>query len=76
MASSGNHGTGYTYGTGWYVTSPGTSWNVLTVGGVNDGTGKLWYVASAPKERCGRMMTTLRTTRTTISTDRTFRPPP
>lgn len=44
IASAGNYGTGYE--SGWYVTSPGTSWNVLTVGGVNDATGKLWYVAS------------------------------
>ncbi len=47
VASAGNYNTGYE--SGWLVTSPGTSWNVLTVGGVNDGTGKLWYSASPPE---------------------------
>jgi subtilisin family serine protease len=30
------------------VSSPGTGWNVLTVGGVNDGTDRLWYDGSCP----------------------------
>jgi hypothetical protein len=47
IASAGNWGTGVDAGT-WLVSSPGTSWNVLTVGGVNDGTGRLWYDGSCP----------------------------
>jgi len=47
VASAGNWGTGVDAGT-WLVSSPGTSWNVLTVGGVNDGTRRLWYDSSCP----------------------------
>ena len=46
VASAGNYGTGYD--PGWIVTSPGTGWNVLTVGGMNDGTGELWYDPTCP----------------------------
>ncbi|HEX5826386.1 MAG TPA: S8 family serine peptidase [Candidatus Limnocylindrales bacterium] len=46
VASSGNYGSGVD--AGWWVSSPGTGWNVLTVGGYNDGTGKLWYDSSCP----------------------------
>ena len=48
VASSGNYNTGFD--PGWLVTSPGTSWNVLTVGGMNDNNNTLWYDASCP---CG-----------------------
>jgi hypothetical protein len=46
VASSGNYGSGVD--AGWWVSSPGTGWNVLTVGGYNDGTGKLWYDNTCP----------------------------
>lgn len=42
VASSGNYGTG-AYNREWWVSSPGVGWNVLTVGGVDDGTNRLWY---------------------------------
>jgi len=42
IVSAGNWNTGVDAGT-WWVSSPGTSWNVLTVGGVNDGNSTLWY---------------------------------
>ena len=47
VASAGNWGTGVDAGT-WLVSSPGTAWNVLTVGGMNDGTSRLWYDPTCP----------------------------
>ncbi len=47
VSSSGNYGTGAD-SPEWWVSSPGTSRNVLTVGGVNDGMSKLWYDGSCP----------------------------
>ena len=46
VASSGNYGSGVD--AGWWVSSPGTGWNVLTVGGYSDATSKLWYDPSCP----------------------------
>lgn len=51
VVSSGNWGTGADSETRpWDVSSPGTGWNVLTVGGVKDSTNELWYDNVAPKE--------------------------
>ncbi len=46
VSSAGNYGLGADGE--WYVSSPGTGWNVLTVGGVNDGTNRLWYDGTCP----------------------------
>lgn len=47
IASSGNYGTGADEPE-WWVSSPGTGWNVLTVGGMNDATNELWYDGTCP----------------------------
>jgi hypothetical protein len=47
VVSAGNYNTGVD-APQWWVSSPGTSWNVLTVGGVNDGNNTLWYDGVCP----------------------------